>query len=434
MKVVLKNSVVDGAVEAPPSKSQTHRFYTAALLSEGLSTVRQPSRCLDAEATLRAVKLMGCRVYRRGIEVRLLGRGEPEAPDDIIHCGGSGTTIRIFTAISALAPGLTVLTGDKSLRRRPMGPLLDSLRQLGILCFSARGGRPPVAVWGGTLKPGLVKIRGDISSQYISGLLFTLAKAEGESVIRLTTPLASKPYVDMTLEALRMCGVDVHVSEDYRVFRVDGSYKFKPFKAVVEGDYSSSAVLMVAAAVTGGKVKVEGLKRDSLQPDRRILKILDDIGCRIRVGEHYVEVDGSVGIYDAFKVDVSDSPDLAPILVVLASSCHGVSEISGVSRLRFKESNRIEALTSQLGKMGLKIRASGDHITVEGPSRLKGAVIDPSSDHRIAMACAVAALKAQGETVIRNASCVNKSYPDFYRDLKSLGASVETITRSRKRK
>lgn len=427
MKIILKSSSVKGVIKAPPSKSQTHRFYTAALLSEGLSVVKQPSRCLDAEATLRAVRLMGCRVYRRGLEVKLMGKGRPEAPDDIIHCRGSGTTIRIFTAISALAPGLTILTGDKSLRRRPMNPLLDSLRQLGIRCYSAKGGRPPVAVLGGSLKPGLVKMRGDISSQYVSGLLFTLAKAEGESIIQLTTPLVSKPYVDMTLEVLKMCSVDVYVSDDYRVFRIDGPYEFKPFKALVEGDYSSAAVLLVAAAVTGGKVKVEELKRNSLQPDRRILKILEDVGCRIRIGNRYVEVDGSVGIYDAFEVDVSDSPDLAPILVVLASSCSGISKLSGVSRLRFKESDRVKTLASQLGKMGLKIRTYGDHMIIEGPSRLKGAVIDPSNDHRIAMACAVAALKAQGETVIKNASCVNKSYPGFYQDLKSLGASVEIM-------
>ena len=429
MKAVLKSGVVNGIVKAPPSKSQTHRFYVAALLSEGLSIVENPSTCLDAKATLRAVKLMGCKVYRRGSEVKLLSRGFPESPEDVIYCGGSGTTIRIFTAVSALAPGLTVLTGDRSLRRRPMSPLLDALRQLGIRCYSSRGGRPPIAVLGGSLKPGLVKIRGDISSQYISGLLFTLAKVEGESIIRLTTPLVSKPYVDMTLDTLKICGVNVYASEDYRVFKVNGPYEFKPFKAMVEGDYSSAAVLMVAAAVTGGRVKVEGLKRDSLQPDRRILKVLEEVGCHVRVEDQYVEVNGSVGVYEPFEIDVSDSPDLAPILAVLASSCEGVSKITGVSRLRFKESDRIEALTSQLGKMGLRIRAYEDCITVEGPSRLRGAVIDPSNDHRIAMACAVAALKAQGETVIRNASCVNKSYLNFYWDLKDLGVDVKVISR-----
>lgn len=431
MRVILKSSVVDGSVEAPPSKSQTHRYYAAALLTEGLSIVEQPSRCLDAEATLRAVRLMGCKVYRTESGVKLLGKGGPEAPDDIIYCGGSGTTIRIFTAISALAPGLTVLTGNRSLRRRPMGPLLDSLKQLGVQCHSAGGGRPPVVVLGGSLKPGLVKVKGDISSQYISGLLFTLAKADGESIIQLTTPLVSKPYVDMTLEALKMSGVNIRMSEDYRVFKIDGPYDFKPFKVMVEGDYSSAAVLMVAAAITGGKVKVEGLKRDSLQPDRRILEILKDIGCRVRTGENYVEVHGSSDLYDTFEVDVSDSPDLAPILVVLASSCRGTSKLSGVSRLRFKESNRVESLTSQLDKMGLKIRVSDDCMFIEGPSRLKGTVVNPSGDHRIAMACAVAALKAHGETVIRNASCVNKSYPRFYQDLKSLGVSVEIMSRGK---
>lgn len=424
MKAVIRSSIIDGVAEAPPSKSWTHRFYIAALLANGMSLVYNPSRCVDAEVTLKAVRLMGCKAKRRGLTVKLVGSGAPKPPDDVIHCGGSGTTLRILTAVSALAPGVTVLTGNRSLRRRPMAPLLDALRQLGVECYSARGGRAPVVVLGGTLKAGFVSIRGDISSQYVSGLLYALAMVEGESTVKLTTPLVSKPYVDMTLETLKMCGVEVQASADRRLFKLYGSNGFNPFKATVKGDYSSAAFLMIAAAVTGGWVRIEELG-DPIQADRRIVDLLKEVGCGVRVGDRYVEVDGSGGCLKPFKFDASDSPDLVPALAVLASSCSDVSVIDGVSRLRFKESDRVEALTSQLGKMGLRLKTYGDRLIVKGTPRLRGAIVNPYGDHRIAMACAVAALRANGETVILNPSCVRKSYPGFFKDLKQLGAQVE---------
>lgn len=425
MIAILRRGSVNGVLNAPPSKSQTHRFYIAAMLSTGESIIEQPSICLDTKATLDAVRLMGCTVSAGKTTVRIVSDGVPKPPRDIVNCHGSGTTLRILTAVSSLASGATVLTGNKSLKRRPMNPLLNALNELGVKCYSASGGRPPIVVIGGTIRAGSVEISGDLSSQYVSGLLFTLAKVYGRSAIRLTTPLVSKPYVDMTIDVLRMCDVDVSVSEDYKVFELDGPSTFKPFRRIVEGDYSSVAVLIVAAAITGGKMRINNLRRGSLQADEAIIDVVRAVGCWVETGEDYVVVEGVLDALEPFEFDASNSPDLVPPLTVLASSCKGVSVIRGVSRLKFKESDRVEALSSQLSKMGVKIETHGDCMRVYGSQRIKGAIINPYGDHRIAMACAVMALKAEGETIIRDALCVKKSYPEFFTHLADLGVQLE---------
>jgi 3-phosphoshikimate 1-carboxyvinyltransferase len=425
MIAVIRRGYVDGVLNAPPSKSQTHRFYIAAMLSTGESIIERPSTCSDVKATLDAVKRMGCTVSAERSTVRILSDGMPKPPEDVINCHGSGTTLRILTAVSSLAPGTTILTGNRSLKRRPIHPLLNALKKLGVVCYSAPNERPPIVVIGRTIKAGYVEIGGDLSSQYVSGLLFTLAKVDGKSTIRLTTPLVSKPYVDMTIDVLHMCNVDVYVSENYRLFELNGPSNFKPFRSVVEGDYSSATMFIVAAAITGGKVRINNLRRDSLQADKAIIDVIKTAGCRVEVENDHVVAKGISDTLEPFEFDASDSPDLVPPLAVLASSCKGASIIRGVSRLRFKESDRIEALTSQLSKMGVKIEAYDDYMRIYGSSKIKGAVINPYGDHRIAMACSVMALKAEGETVIRDASCVKKSYPEFFTDLASLGAKVE---------
>jgi 3-phosphoshikimate 1-carboxyvinyltransferase len=425
MIAIIRRSCIDGVLNAPPSKSQTHRFYIAAMLSAGESVIERPSKCSDTKVTLDAIKRMGCTVTTEKSTVRISSDGMPKPPEDIINCHGSGTTLRILTAVSSLAPGMTILTGNRSLKRRPMYPLLNALKKLGVVCYSAPNEKPPIAVIGGTIKAGYVEIGGDLSSQYVSGLLFTLAKVNGKSNIRLTTPLVSKPYVDMTIDVLRMCNVDVYVSEDYRLFELNGPANFKPFRCIVEGDYSSATMFIVAAAITGGKVRINNLRRDSLQADKAIIDVVKAVGCQVEIGNDYVVVKGVLDALEPFEFDATDSPDLVPPLAVLASSCRGISTIRGVSRLRFKESDRVEALTSQLSKMGVKIEACDDCMRIYGSSKIKGAIINPYGDHRIAMACSIMALKAEGETVIRDSLCVRKSYPEFFIDLANLGAQVE---------
>lgn len=425
MIAVVERSSINGVLTAPSSKSQTHRFYIAAMLSDGESIIEQPSICSDTRATLNAIKHMGCKVSLEKTTVRILSDGMPKPPENIINCYGSGTTLRILTAVSSLAMGMTILTGNKSLRRRPMHPLLNALGKLNVKCYSAPGGRPPIVVMGGTIRAGYVEISGDISSQYLSGLLFTLAKVDGKSTIRLTTPLLSKPYVDMTIDVLRMCHIDVYTSEDYRLFEVNGPSTFKPLRGKVEGDYSSAAAFIVAAAITGGRVRINNLRRESLQADKTILDVVKAVGCQVESREDHVIIEGSSDDLKPFEVDASNSPDLVPLLVVLASSCKGESVIKSIARLRFKESDRIKALTSQLSKMGVKMEVHDDHMKIYHSPKIKGAIINPYGDHRIAMACTIMALKAEGKTVIKNASCVRKSYPEFFTDLANLGGQLE---------
>lgn len=423
--LIIKGGVnLYGCVRAPPSKAHTHRAIIASSLSEGCSEVRNALVCDDTLATVNACVKLGAEIKDVADGTfRILGSPKPETPVDVINCGGSGSTIRFITPICALADGISILTGDESLRRRPMGPLLNALEQIGVRCYSARmNGYPPIIVFGGGIGGGEAHMRGDVSSQFVSGLLFAAPMAQHDTTIILSTPLESKPYVKITLDTLRRHNVSVET--DFSVFHVPSGQKYVPYNHFIEGDYSSAAFLLAAAAITGSHVRIENLLRDALQGDRIIIDVLQSIGVHVDVGENFVEVDGSDEHFRSLYVDMRDNPDLVPVCAVLASIASGRSIIRGIGRLRFKESDRIKALFSELAKMGVKINVSGDAMEICGGGELHGAEIYPHVDHRIAMACAVAALKAKGETVIRNAECINKSYPNFIRDLKLLGADT----------
>lgn len=411
-----------GCVEAPPSKAHTHRAIIASSLSDGCSEVRNALICDDTLATINACMKLGAEIKDAADGAfRVFGSPEPETPDDVINCGGSGSTIRFITPICALASGISILTGDESLRRRPMGPLLDALGQIGVRCYSARmNGYPPIIIFGGGIKGGEAHVRGDVSSQFISGLLFAAPMAQRDTNIVLSTQLESKPYVEITLDILKKH--NILVETDFNIFHVPPGQKYKPCNHIIEGDYSSASFLLAAAAITGSHIRIENLLRNTLQGDRLIIDVLRNMGVHVEVEENFVEVKGSDEHLKTLDVDLRDNPDLVPVCAVLASAAAGRSIIRGIGRLRFKESNRVEALFSELSKMGVKMNVAGDAMEIHGGGGLHGAEIYPHGDHRIAMACAVAALKASGETVIRNAECINKSYPNFIRDMNLLGA------------
>lgn len=415
-----------GSVRAPPSKAHTHRAIIASALSEGTSMIYNPLICDDTLATINGCRMLGAEISEESDgALRVLGVSKPKTPEDIIDCGESGSTIRFITPVCALADGISVLTGGRSLRRRPMGPLLDALSQLGVRCYSTRmDGCPPIVVFGGGIRGGRANIRGDVSSQFISGLLFATPMAENDTDIILTTPLESKPYVDITLDVLRRHKIEVEVTGDGGVFHIPCGQIYRRHDHHIEGDYSSAAFLMAAAAITNSHIRVGSLLRGSLQGDRVIVRLLHDFGAHIHVGEDFVEVLGVDGSLRPLDVDMRDNPDLVPVCAVLACMADGESVLRGVGRLRFKESDRIAALLSELSKMGAEIRFLEDNLVIRGGVVLRGAEIDPHGDHRIAMACAVAALRAEGETIIHDAECINKSYPNFVRDIRLLGADV----------
>lgn len=425
MKVKVSKSSVAGKVKAPPSKSYTQRALACALLAEGgASEIINPSLSDDGLSAVHAARMLGARVVEGEGCWRVAG-GVVATPDDVVDCGGSATAFRFFTALSAHAQGATVLTGDASLRRRPMGELLSAMNALGARCFSTRGnGLPPVVVLGGGIAGGEAVVRGDVSSQFVSSLIISCARGGGDTTLLIDGELESKHYVAMTLEVLRRFGGSCIADSGMRSFRVPSRQPLRPCRYDVEGDYSSAA-FMLAAGILAGEVEVFGIRTPSIQGDSQIIEILRRMGGDISTLEGRARSARS-GLRGA-DIDARHVPDLVPIVVALASRAEGDTIIRGVKRLRYKESNRIDALVQALGRMGARIRAEEDAIVISGKSSTKGSEVDPMGDHRIAMTCSVLALVSDGETVINDAECVSKSYPSFYDDLRSIGAVVEVV-------
>lgn len=416
-------------IQAPPSKSYTHRAIVCGLLAHGKSRISNPLFCEDTKASLRISKMLGARIDHQDCII-ITGPEQLLAPESEMDCRGSGTTLRLFTALSSLTKGRCVLTGDQSLQARPMTALLQALGQLGVNASSIRGnGKPPVEVFGNGIAGGVVRIRGDISSQYISGLLFACALAENETRIEITTQLESQPYVEMTIELMEHFGVYAEPSKEWNQISISGKQKYMESDYEVPGDYSSAAFLMIAGALCGS-VKVTGLEQESKQGDSQIIPLLKKMGVSIDFAKGGYSVTRSKPI--SLNIDVSNTPDLVPILAVLASQAKGKTHIFNASRLRFKESDRLLTTTTELRKMGAQIDATEDGIIIEGPTPLHGEVIDSHNDHRIAMACTVAGLIAKGPTLIEGVESISKSYPEFIEDMQFLGANIELKQKSKK--
>jgi 3-phosphoshikimate 1-carboxyvinyltransferase len=424
MKVRIIGGPVSGVVRAPPSKSYTQRAVLCALLADGESEIVDPSLSEDGLSALRAAGQLGAKITEREASWSLSG-GNVTTPEDVINCGGSATVLRLFTAAAALAPGSSVLTGNDSLRRRPMGELLAAMNSIGAACFSTRhNGLPPVVVVGNGIEGGEARMKGDVSSQFISALLFASTQGRGITKILLTSPLESRHYVEMSLHTLQVFGGEVRWDLDRGIFSITGGQVLQPRRYRVEGDYSSASYLL-AAGLLGGKVEICNLAARSLQGDSVVLGIFASMGGSIIPLQDSVVASASASKLHGIEIDARDIPDLIPILAVVASQADGLTVISHVGRLRLKESDRIKMTVDTLRAMGAEIVSSGDTITVRGRTKLSGARIDPAGDHRIAMACAVASLAAAGDTIIEDAECVSKSYPSFFDDLTRLGARVE---------
>ena len=313
---------------------------------------------------------------------------------------------------------LSSLIAGPSLSERPIKPLIQALSQLGVNC-SCQGEVAPVMVEGGRLKGGTTELPGDISSQFVSALLLIAPLADEGVDIRLTTPLESKPFILMTLECVEKFGVEVESATDLREFKV-AKQSYKPIRYRVEGDWSSASYLLALGAI-GGKVEVENLNLESLQGDKVILDLLTDMGASVEVNEGSVTVRRSR--LNAIHADLSDCIDLLPTVAVLAATANGVSEFTGIERARIKESNRVSAVKDGLERMGIKTEEERDRLTITG-SPPKGSVIKSYDDHRIAMAFSILGSIA-GETIINNAECVSKTFPQFWDVLKSIGGEVE---------
>lgn len=417
MRASIYKSELRGRVRVPASKSYTIRGLMCAALAKGEGEIIHPLSSDDTDAALNVLGKIGIRVHQKGDLWQVIG-GNFHEPDTDLFCGESAATLRFMTAICSLVPGKCRLTSAPSLSKRPIKPLLQALRQLGVDC-AYRDEDSSVVVNGGRFKGGTVELPGDISSQFVSALLFISPFAEDGVKIGLTTLLASKPFVLMTLECLQGFGIKIKASEDFREFEVLRQ-AYQPAKYRVEGDWSSASYLLALGAV-GGEVEVENLNPKSLQGDKIILDFLRDMGARVEVNKDSVVVRKSR--LSAIRADLSDCIDLLPTMAVLAAVADGESEFIGIDRARLKESNRVAAMREGLERMGIKVREERNKLTVTG-SMPKGAVIDSKGDHRIAMAFSILGSVA-GETIIDGAECVSKTFPEFWDILASTGGEVK---------
>jgi len=417
MKTSIYKSEVKGKVRAPSSKSYTIRGLLCAALAKGKSELIHPLSSDDTEASIEVLSNIGIRIIKGKNSWQVIG-GDFHKPDTDLFCSESAATLRFMTAICSLVPGKCRLVAGSSLSRRPVKPLIQALRQLGVNC-SCQGEVAPVIVDGGRLNGGVTELPGIISSQFISALLFISPLADKGTIIRLTTPLESKPFVLMTLKCLEEFGIKVEFSSDLGEFEIL-KQTYKPAKYRVEGDWSSASYLLALGAVCG-EVEVENLNPQSWQGDKIILNLLRDMGASVIINKNSVTV--SKSRLNAIRADLSDCIDLLPTMAVLAAAANGVSEFLGIERARLKESNRVSALREGLESMGIKVGEEANRLTIAG-AEPRGSVIDTRGDHRIAMAFSILGSVA-GETVIDDAECVSKTYPEFWDILKSMGGKVK---------
>jgi 3-phosphoshikimate 1-carboxyvinyltransferase len=339
----------------------------------------------------------------------------------------------MFTPIAALLEQEILLTGEGSLLNRPIDFFGEILPQLNVQ-VATNNGKLPTTIKG-VLQAKNIEIDGSLSSQFLTGLLFAYSSplafgnwVEGEANIKVNN-LKSKPYIDLTLQVMQDFGLNIPENKDYKEFvftnQPINQSTNQPVNYSIEGDWSNAAFLLVAGAIAGD-ITVKGLNINSTQADKAILDVLENIGCNITIASNEITVScPPLGVGNAFHFDATDCPDLFPPLVALASCCKGVSTITGVTRLQHKESNRANSLQQEFAKMGVEITLDNDTMFIEGTTQIQAAIVHSHNDHRIAMACAVAALKANGNIVIEKAEAINKSYPDFFGDLKKVGGVLD---------
>ncbi len=447
--IIRKSQLANEAIAVPASKSYTHRALIAAALSNGKTSVKNPLISDDTLATVEALKQLGAKIIIgqdaieidgstltrsplkvcRMPEIQELGTQPSFEPPTIpIDCKESGTTLRLLMGVCSVLKNNVLLTGSSGLLKRPTRDGVDALKKSGV-SISDEKGFGPVLINAAekNLKGGKIRIRGDSSSQFISGLLFALPLAENDSILEITTPVESQPYIEMTIDVLQKFGITIGRSADYRKYTIKGNQKYiSPQEYFVEGDYSSAAFMIAAGLLAGPKIVLSGLKKDSLQADAFILDIIKQMNGKYAWEKDVLAITKSN--LKAITIDVESCPDLVPILATLATQAKGKTRIINAGRLRIKESDRLSTIASELSKMGARIKEGKDFLEITGPTKLTGAVIDPHNDHRIAMACTIAGLIAEGETTITHPEVVKKSYPDFFYHMRKLNATVLSQT------
>jgi 3-phosphoshikimate 1-carboxyvinyltransferase len=424
MLVTIQPSALTGEILAPASKSSMQRACAAALLRTGETIIHHPGHSNDDKAALGVIRDLGAEVSEQADgSLRVVSKGAGHGAAGItVNCGESGLGLRMFAPIIALSSEMIRVKGEGSLLSRPMDFFDEIFPKLGIKVISNKG-KLPLEIQG-PLQPRDIEIDGSLSSQFLTGLLLAYVAAGAKDVSIRVNNLKSKPYIDLTLQVMDHFGWKVE-NRNYKEFYFSDKPGGGMPEYIVEGDWSGGAFLLVAGAIAG-PIVVRGLDVRSTQADKAILQALRDSGAPLQIRADDILVGPPVGLrLKAFHFDATDCPDLFPPLVALAAHAEGTTVIGGVSRLAHKESNRGLTLQEEFGKMGVGIDLVGDKMLIRGGGGVKGGTVHSRHDHRIAMACAVGALKAEGEVTIEDAEAIDKSYPDFYRHLQELGGSIK---------
>ena len=417
MNVIIKPSKLSGDIIIPPSKSLSHRAIIAASLAEGKSTISNVLYSKDIKATIDAMRACGATITEYDNYLEIIG-SKVIRKKSLINANESGSTIRFMIPIALVCNEPMEFTGENHLVKRPLDTFFEIFDIQGIK-YERGENYLPLKVESG-LKSGEFNIRGDISSQFITGLLYALPLLDGDSIINITTNLESKGYIDLTLDMLSKFGINI-VNDDYKRFIVRGNQSFKPYDYTIEGDFSQSAFFLIADCL-GADINLLAMNPMSHQGDKKIIDDVKDFGADITFDEK-----GLIAKASELKpavIDFAQSPDLGPARTVLASLISGKSEFINASRLRIKECDRITCMRLELEKLGAKIEENPDGMVIYGVNELTGGVVDSHNDHRVAMSLAMACHKATGDIKILNAGSVSKSFPHFWEVFESLGGKV----------
>lgn len=417
MKRTIDSAQLSGTVKIPPSKSLSHRAVLAAALAEGESVIENLVFSDDIEATCAAISGLGVQVSRGRDSLKIMGRGKMMTPSSPLQCRESGSTLRFLIPFAGLVEGPVVFEGEGKLVTRPLDPYFELFNQQGIR-YHYNGSLPLLVE--GQLKPDVFKMPGNISSQFVTGLMYVLPLLDGDSEIVLTSPLESRDYVELTIQVLGRFGITVEtVSPEH--YRIPGNQQYRPARYRVEGDYSQSA-FWVAAGLMGNGLQLADLALDTRQGDKRILDIAKDMGATMSWENGMLNVPAAAT--HGAVVDASQCPDLVPIVATLAAVSEGETRIINAARVRIKESDRLKAICTELNKLGASITEEPEGLIIKGVPRLTGGVVEGWNDHRIVMSLAVAAMKCDSPVIIEGSEAVKKSYPHFFEDFKALGGVV----------
>lgn len=409
----------NGTVNVPPSKSDVHRAIICAAMANGVSRISPVALSNDIKATIGCIKALGADAVLENNVLTVDGTNMYKNKTALLDCGESGSTLRFFIPIAAVGNINATFVGKGKLPQRPIGIFTEALPKAGTVC-KTEGGLPLEIK--GQLKSGIFKIPGNVSSQFITGLLLALPILEGDSEIVLTSPLESVGYIAMTIRTMKQFGVNIQATE--KGWHIKGGQSYKTCDYTTDGDWSQAAFFMVLGAVSG-KVTVKGVAKDSTQGDKKCAEILARFGAKVTQLDNEVTVEK--GELKAITIDASQIPDLVPVLSVCAAFAEGTTRIINAERLRIKECDRLKATAELLNNLGGKVKELSDGLEITGVSSLKGGNVNGYNDHRIVMSAAVCAARSDEDITATFAMSINKSYPDFYIDYNSIGGKANVL-------